>query len=242
MAAQPVAPDADRRKDIFIATLAHELQQPVNIILTALRVLRERADRADHRPLDVIDRQSRLPRRLVEDLLDVTRVAEGKLVLQRERLDTRSVVSDVSAGMAPVFQMRQQRFSVAVPSHPVWVDADRARLEQVLTNLLSNSAKYTSDGGRITLVLEQSERTARIRVVDDGRGIAPAALPHVFELFMQEPVAHPRGLGIGLSVVRALVELHGGSVAAYSAGTGRGSEFVVSLPAASDAAADRSFA
>lgn len=225
----PWISDSDQ-KDIFVAKLAHELRQPVGIILTALKVLRERGDDST-RARDVIERQARLLRRLVEDLLDVTRVAQGKLDLQKECFDARDVIQDVAASMAAVFQARRQRFSLTFPAEALWVNADRTRVEQIVTNLLSNAAKYTCEGGEIALGLEAADGAALIRVRDNGRGIAPEALPHVFDLFMQEASDHGTGLGIGLNVVRGLVELHGGSVNAYSAGVGRGSEFVVMLPA-----------
>ena len=217
--------------DRFIAKLAHELRQPIGIILTALKVMRERSGGTDHRACDVIERQAVLLRRLVDDLLDVTRVEEGKIDLRTERLDLRAVVRDVADAMRAVFQARQQHFALLLPTGPVWVDGDRMRLEQILTNLLANAAKYTGDAGEIAVTLEGSPCTATVRVIDNGRGIAPDSLPHIFDLFVQESTDHPIGLGIGLNVVRGLVELHGGSVAANSRGTGRGSEFVVTLPA-----------
>lgn len=227
--AVPWLPDSDQ-KDIFVAKLAHELRQPVGIILTALKVMRERGD-ASNRARDVIERQARLLRRLVEDLLDVTRVAHGKLDLQKECFDARELIQDVASSMAAVFQARRQHFSLTCPVDALWLNADRMRVEQIVTNLLSNAAKYTCERGDIALSLEAVNGSAKIRVKDNGRGIAPEALPHVFDLFMQESAEHGTGLGIGLNVVRALVELHGGSVAAHSAGVGRGSEFVVTLPA-----------
>lgn len=218
-------------KDRFIAKLAHELRQPIGIILTALKVMQERGGASDQRARDVIERQAILLRRLVDDLLDVTRVEEGKIDLQTERLDLRNVVRDVAEAMRAVFQSRQQHFALLLPSESVWVHGDRTRLQQVFTNLLANAAKYTGDDGEIALTLEGSSGTATVRVIDNGRGIAPESLPHIFDLFVQESTDHPIGLGIGLNIVRGLVELHGGSVAAKSRGTGRGSEFVVTLPA-----------
>jgi len=222
------------QKDIFVAKLAHELRQPIGIILTALKVLRERGARGEPatRARDVIERQARLLRRLVDDLLDVTRVAQGKLDLQKECFDARELIQDVASSMAAVFQARRQRFSLTFPADAVWLTADRARVEQIVTNLLSNAAKFTGEGGDIALIVEAANGSAAIRVADNGRGIAPDALPHVFDLFMQEGTEHGTGLGIGLNVVRSLVELHGGSVAAHSKGIGRGSEFVVTLPVA----------
>ena len=148
------------------------------------------------------------------------------------RFDEEDVrqVEDVAATFAPVFEARRQRFSLALPPDPVWVDADLTRLEQVLANLLNNSASYTADDGTISLQLESLSAAAAIHVVDNGQGISADALPHVFDLFAQHTEQRPNGLGIGLRVVRGLVELHGGSVAAHSDGPGRGSEFIVTLP------------
>ena len=222
----------DNQKDLFIAKLAHELRQPIGIILPAIKVMRERGDGTDHRARDIIERQAILLGRLVDDLLDITRVEAGKIDLQVEHLDLRNVVRDVATAMRAVFDARRQHFALLIPPDPVWADVDRTRMSQIITNLLANAAKYTGEAGEIALTLESTAGTATIRVVDNGRGIAPESLPHVFELFMQESSDHPVGLGIGLNVVRGLVELHGGSVAAHSRGVGRGSEFVVRLPAA----------
>ena len=230
MATQSLRLESDRDNDVFIAKLAHELRQPIGIILTAVKVITGRGDPSERRARDVIERQANLLRRLVDDLLDVTRVENGKIDLHKERLDASAVIREVTTAMSAVFQSRHQHFSLLLPHEPVWLEADRTRLEQIVTNLLANAAKYTGEGGEVALTLEAGGDTASIRVVDNGKGIPPETLPHIFELFVQQPAEHRAGLGIGLNVVRGLVEVHGGSVAAFSKGIGQGSEFVVTLP------------
>jgi signal transduction histidine kinase len=223
---------ANRRKDIFIATLAHELREPAGAILSAARVLREPAgERERHRAVDALERQARHMRCLIDDVLDVTRIAEGKLELHKERVDARQIVWDACAATSALFRARQQRLSTSLPEGPVWLHADRTRLQQVMTNLLSNAAKYTQHAGEIAVVGTADAEHVDIRVLDNGLGISAELLPHVFELFAQE-IPTSAGLGIGLKVVRELVELHGGSVTARSEGAGQGSEFIVRLPVA----------
>ena len=223
---------ADRRKDIFIATLAHELRDPAGAILTAARLLRDPAGEREHRrALDTLDRQAGHMRRLIDNVLDVTRIAEGKLELHKERIDARQVIWDAYAAVSEVFRSRQQTLSTSLPAEPVWLDADRTRLQQVMTNLLTNAAKYTQQSGEIAVAATADAGTVEIRIHDNGLGISPDVLPHVFELFAQEAVTSA-GLGIGLKVVRELVELHDGSVTARSDGAGKGSEFTVRLPVA----------
>jgi signal transduction histidine kinase len=232
--AQHALREADRRKDIFIATVAHELRQPLAAMLPAIAVMRERvSEQSGTRARDVIERQVIQLRRMVDDLLDISRVAEGKLDLQKERTDCREVIQDALSGTSALYQEHHHTLSISLPDDAIWLDADRTRLLQVLANLLANAAKYTEDGGRIALNAQTDGITATIRIQDNGKGIAPGALPHVFDLFMQEETDHYGGLGIGLRVVRELVELHGGSVAARSEGIGRGSEFIVTLPISS---------
>jgi signal transduction histidine kinase len=229
---------AGRRKDIFMATLAHELRQPISIARTALEVMQQRRDGAyDARARQVLARQMEVLRRLVEDMLEAATVSEGKLDLQRQRFDARDVLRDVAAGMTAVFQARRQRFSLHLPGENLDLFADRTRLQQIVVNLLTNAAKYTPEAGDIALHLERHGAAAAIRVTDNGKGISPDALPYVFDLFMQEDGHHPAGLGIGLNVVRGLVEAHGGTVVARSDGIGRGSEFIVTLPVAEAAQA-----
>jgi signal transduction histidine kinase len=235
---QRVLRGADRRKDIFIATIAHELRQPVAAMLPAVALIRERiSQQSGTRARAVIERQVTHLTRMIDDLLDVARVAEGKLDIQKGHLDGRDAIQDAVASTSSLFEAHRHTLSVSLPDQPIWLDADRTRLNQVFTNLLTNAAKYTDDGGEISLNAQTDGTRATIRIVDNGKGIAPDALPHVFDLFMQEATEHREGLGIGLKVVRGLVELHGGRVAARSDGIGKGSEFVVTLPVVAATAA-----
>ena len=235
---QRVLRGADRRKDIFIATIAHELRQPVAAMLPAVALIRERiSQQSGTRARAVIERQVTHLTRMIDDLLDVARVAEGKLDIQKGHLDGRDAIQDALASTSSLFEAHRHTLSVSLPDQPIWLDADRTRLNQVFTNLLTNAAKYTNDGGEISLNAQTDGTRATIRIVDNGKGIAPDALPHVFDLFMQEATEHREGLGIGLKVVRGLVELHGGRVAARSDGIGKGSEFVVTLPVVAATAA-----
>ena len=235
---QRVLRGADRRKDIFIATIAHELRQPVAAMLPAVALIRERiSQQSGTRARAVIERQVTHLTRMIDDLLDVARVAEGKLDIQKGHLDGRDAIQDAVASTSSLFEAHRHTLSVSLPDQPIWLDADRTRLNQVFTNLLTNAAKYTDDGGQISLNAQTDGTRATIRIVDNGKGIAPDALPHVFDLFMQEATEHREGLGIGLKVVRGLVELHGGRVDVRSDGIGRGSEFVVTLPVVAATAA-----
>jgi len=224
--------EADRQKDEFLAMLAHELRNPLAPIRTAAALLHARPDLPDDavRTAGVIDRQARRMGELVNDLLDISRIARGKLSVHPERLDL------VEACRAAVDLIRPAAdgltLAVEVIPEPLVVSADPARLDQVLANLLANAIKYTDPGGSIAVRVERDGDSAVVRVRDSGVGIAPEVLPNVFELFVQ--AAHDRsqgGLGIGLHLVKRLVELHGGNVTAHSDGPGRGSEFVVRLPA-----------
>jgi signal transduction histidine kinase len=182
-------------------------------MLPAIALMRERiSEESGTRARDVIERQVTYLRRIIDDLLDITRVVQGKVELQKELIDCRDVIQDALCSTSPVCQEHNQTLSVALPDDGIWLQADRTRLLQVFANLLTNAAKYTQDGGRISLNAETDGATAIVRIQDNGNGIAPGVLPHVFELFTQEETVHSGGLGIGLRVVRELVELHGGSV------------------------------
>nr|MBA2320845.1 response regulator [Deltaproteobacteria bacterium] len=222
----------DRRKDEFLAILAHELRNPLAPLRTGLSIL----DIADApraaRTRAMMGRQLGNLVRLVDDLLDVSRITLGKVSLRAERLDLARVVEDAVDTARPLLEARQHRLEVALPNGPVAIDGDPTRLSQVLANLLSNAAKYTPERGRIALVVAQEGATAVIRVVDDGVGIAPAMLPRVFDLFTQVAGETQSGLGIGLTLARRLVALHGGTVEAESPGPGQGSTFTVRLPVA----------
>ncbi len=230
--------DADRRKDEFLAVLAHELRNPLAPIRTAVALQRTRpiADPMLAKCRDVVDRQVALMSRLLDDLLDVSRLGRGKLVLHRERVPFGTVLDLALETSRPEVERHQCHLHVDTPPlHDVLVDGDSARLSQVFANLLNNAAKYNHRGGHITLAvhLDADRGQAVVTVSDTGRGIAPEFQPRLFELFAQ---AHPSpgvsatGLGIGLHLARQLVELHGGQISASSAGEDQGSSFVVRLP------------
>jgi PAS domain S-box-containing protein len=228
---------SDRRKDEFLATLAHELRNPLAPILNSVQLLHllQSKDPTLLQVCEILDRQTRHMARLVDDLLDLSRVARGQVRLRRERLDLAAVVRQAVQTSEPLIQARRHQLTVTLPEQPLALEGDQARLVQVLTNLLNNAAKYTDQGGRIDLRAGREGEEAVIRVRDTGVGIPPELLPRIFDLFMQVEESRDRsqgGLGIGLALVRRLVELHGGTVSADSAGPGRGSEFVVRLPLA----------
>jgi signal transduction histidine kinase/CheY-like chemotaxis protein len=229
--------ESDRRKNDFLAVLAHELRNPLAPILHAVEVLRLAGptNPALAQARDVVERQVRLMTRLVDDLLDVTRIAQGKLQLRPTRFDLAEAVAQAVQTTAPLFEAQQHRLSVHLPTEPLSLEGDQARIVQVLVNLLSNAAKYTDRGGEVRLTAGREDGDVVLRVRDNGAGIEPEMLPRVFDLFTQIDRLLDRsqgGLGIGLTLVRRLVELHGGRVAARSEGPGKGSEFTVTLPAA----------
>jgi len=224
-----------RRKNDFLAVLAHELRNPLAPIRNAVNLLRLRcpADPESEWAQDVIERQVQQMTRVVDDLLDVSRITRGKIKLQKEATDIASVVHRAVEIAQPLIEARGHQLQVTLPETPVVMDADPFRLAQVLANLLNNAAKYTEEGGRIWLTVERSGDQLKIRVRDTGVGIPPNYLPKIFELFVQEGRSHEpgqTGLGIGLSLARSLVEMHGGAIRAHSLGTGQGSEFEVVLP------------
>jgi PAS domain S-box-containing protein len=226
--------EADRRKDEFLGMLAHELRNPLAAVMTAGEVLHRRIEKADDQKLTaVIRRQTRALARMVDDLLDVSRVTLGKIELTKEPLLLSEVVARAAESSREGITNAGIAFDVRVDQTPIWLDGDMTRLEQVLTNLLSNAVKFTPPGGSVTLIGGRERDRAVIRVRDTGAGIEAALLPRVFELFVQGDTSLARaksGLGIGLALVRKLVRLHGGEVAASSEGAGQGAEFVVSLP------------
>jgi signal transduction histidine kinase/ActR/RegA family two-component response regulator len=227
---------ADRRKDEFLATLAHELRNPLAPITNSVQILKLKApadpDIAWAR--DVVDRQVSHMARLLDDLLDVGRITTNKLRLRKTRVDLRMVIDTAVETSRPLLQAGRHRLALHAPPGRVWVDADPVRLAQVFSNLINNAAKYTDRHGRIDITVETGPEVL-VRVKDNGIGIAPETLPHVFEMFSQAAPAIDRsqgGLGIGLFLVKSLVEMHGGSVDATSEGADQGSEFVVRLPSA----------
>jgi signal transduction histidine kinase len=226
---------ADRRKDEFLAVLGHELRSPLAPIRSVMQVFRAKgpADPELQWATGVVEHQIVQMTRLVDDLLDFSRIGQGKINLRKELVNLADVVERAVESSRPLLDARKHRLDVTLPERAVEVEGDLDRLIQVVSNLLSNSAKYTEEGGRIELAVEADGDHAVLRVRDTGLGIAAAMLPRVFDLFTQVPGQENRsegGLGIGLSVVRSLVERHGGVVQAHSAGLGQGSEFVVLLP------------
>jgi len=229
--------EADRRKDEFLAMLAHELRNPLAPIRSCVQILRllGPADAHLQRAEEMIERQVQHLTRLVDDLLDVSRITRGKITLQKERLDLAAVVARAVETSRPQIEFRRHELAVMLPQEPVWVEGDGTRLAQVFANLLNNAAKNTPDAGHIRLLVEAGPGTGVVRVRDDGLGIPADLLPRVFDLFTQGDRSLARsegGLGIGLTMVKSIVEMHGGTVEARSAGLGQGSEFVVRLPAA----------
>ena len=234
-AAEQELTDASRRKDEFLAMLAHELRNPLAPIGAAADLLSiGKFDAASIRQTSaVIARQVRHMTSLVDDLLDVSRVTRGLVALEQLELDAKRIVADAIEQVRPAIDARRQHFSLLLPPEPAYVRGDHKRLVQVLTNLLNNAAKYTPEGGSVVLQLEAREGTVAMTVSDNGIGMAPELAGRAFELFAQAERTSDRsqgGLGLGLALVKSLIELHGGSVTAYSSGLGQGSEFAVILP------------
>ncbi len=225
----------DRRKDQFLAALGHELRSPLESLHCALHALALQGHDAAVREQTcaLAARQVSQLRRIVDDLLDLSRVGQGKVELKKERVDLLDVVAGAVETARCAVERGGHELVVAAPPEPVWLEADPGRLEQVLVNLIQNAAKYTARGGRIDLKVERAGGEVTVRVKDTGIGIAPDMLGRVFDLYTQVEAAREHaqgGLGIGLALVRGLVALHGGTVEAFSDGLGHGSEFVARLP------------
>jgi PAS domain S-box-containing protein len=236
--------DADRRKDEFIATLAHELRNPLAPMLSAIQLLQHdgEVDLTRQRAKDIIERQVLQMARLIDDLLDISRITLGKLALRREPIDVGSIVDEALELARPHIIAAEHQFDLNLPARPIRLVGDPTRLAQVLSNLLINAAKYTPRKGRIALTVEADGGEVVIRVADSGIGIAPENLSALFEKFSQVRSAQDRaggGLGIGLALAKGLVHMHGGTISASSAGVGSGSEFAIRLPLAPAEAAQR---
>jgi signal transduction histidine kinase len=226
---------ANRCKDEFLAMLSHELRNPLASIQYAMSFMGKQVGEApaQQQTQALIERQLHRMTHLVDELLDVSRITSGRLHLQRERLDLRDIVRNAIETLESNINERHHRLSTELAEMPVWMEGDPCRLEQVFVNLLANASRYTDDGGELAVSVLIHEGKAVVRVRDSGIGIAPEALPHIFDLFKQAHEGDPRsrdGLGVGLAVVRSLIELHGGSVTAASGGPGQGSEFMIRLP------------
>lgn len=229
--------EADAQKDRFIATLSHELRNPLAPIRNGLYLLRSRVgdDPALAGPLELMERQLGHMVRLIDELMDVSRISRGVLSLHSERVDLAAVLEGVLGDVRPQMEREGRTLQAALPPGPVHVDGDPLRLSQVFFNLLDNARKYGKPDGVVFLELAVQDGTVMVTVRDDGIGIEPESLPRLFDMFAQGrpmPGKAPQGLGIGLWLVRRLVELHGGRVEARSEGPGRGSELVVRLPVA----------
>jgi PAS domain S-box-containing protein len=228
--------EANRSKEEFMALLSHELRSPLSPIMNSLNILRQIRTNNPiiEQATNIIDRQVGLMVRLVDDLLDISRIAKGKLRLAKEQLDLRLVVNRAAETARSFIEARKHDFSVSLPTKPIWVEIDPARMEQVVVNLLNNAAKYTHTGGLIRMDVFQDGAEAVVQVRDNGVGIARELLPHIFELFTQVDGSLGRsygGLGIGLAIASNLVEMHEGRLLGTSAGLGKGCEFTIKLPA-----------
>ena len=225
---------ANQRKDQFLATLAHELRNPLAPIRTSLALLRITTDgQTPTQVCEIMERQVNHMVRLVDDLLEVSRITRGKIELRREAVDLATIIESAVETSRPLIDRARHELSVTLPEEAIILDADAVRLAQVFANLLNNAAKYTDPGGRISLSVRREEDAAVVTIADTGIGIPAHALPGVFDMFAQVDARDSRaqsGLGIGLTLVRSLVEMHDGSVTAASDGAGKGSEFVVRLP------------
>lgn len=233
--AEDALKEADRRKDEFLAMLAHELRNPLAAISSAyeLTKLTDLPPQEQQWAGEVIGRQVGQLTAIIDDLLDVSRITRGKIQLKKQRVRIDEIARRAIAVLRPLVEQHRHQMELRLPENPVWVDGDPNRLEQVIVNILTNACKYTPDGGRVELELTHSLTTATIIVRDSGVGIAPEMLPRVFELFAQADHSLDRskgGLGIGLTLVQKLVEMHGGQIGAHSDGLGRGSTFTIELP------------
>jgi signal transduction histidine kinase len=220
--------------DEVLATLAHELRDALTTILLALELQSSNGEAAARQVLMMAARHARRAVRIINDLFDLCADSRGRLTLHKEVVELAEVVATATDATAHLLAARGHRLTVSLPAEPVHLEADPQRLEQVLTNLLANAAKFTDPGGDIRLTAEARAEQAVLRVRDNGRGIAPELLPRVFDRFWQGHEGKDTGgLGLGLALVKSLVELHGGSVAARSDGPGTGAEFIIRLPARS---------
>ena len=227
---------SEQRKDEFLAMLAHELRNPLAPIRNAVQIMRlSRETQVLERARSMMERQLENLVKLVEDLFDVSRISQGKLHLRTELIDIAAVIGNAVETCRPSFEAARHELKIDLPEKKILVDGDASRLAQVVSNMLTNAARYTPEGGNVLLHVEHSNETVSISVKDNGIGIPRDMLPHVFDMFAQidQGVGKGQGLGIGLTLVKQLVELHGGSVRAFSEGRGRGSEFTVVIPAVS---------
>jgi PAS domain S-box-containing protein len=232
-AARAEAEAASRMKDEFLALLGHELRNPLAPILTALQLMKIRDNEASIRERTIIERQVQHLVCLVDDLLDVSRITRGNIELKRAPVEISQIVTQAIEMASPLLEQRSHNLRVCVPRRGLRLEADDVRMAQAIANLLTNAAKYTEPGGQILITAAGENDEIVVRVRDSGSGLAPEMLPHIFNMFVQGDRTLDRsqgGLGIGLTIVRSLVELHGGTVSAYSGGLGKGAEFVIRMP------------
>jgi signal transduction histidine kinase len=225
--------EADQRKDEFLAILGHELRNPLAPIVSALEILKNSSGSPSEEVRHTLERQVGQLSRLVDDLLDVSRIASGKIQVRTELVQLAQVIESAVETSRPLIDARKHRLTVSLPSEPVWLEADPVRLAQVFSNLLNNAAKYTDIGGRVWVTAERQSTRVVVHVSDTGIGMSREMLTRAFDLFAQDDrsLEHSQGgLGIGLTLVQKLVRLHGGSIEVHSDGPGKGSEFVLSLP------------
>lgn len=223
--------EADRRKDHFLATLSHELRNPMGVIVGALATLdRHDLDARTRSTVALLGRQATQIQRLVEDLLDVGRITRGRMTLRPEPTDLRRCVEHAAEGCMESVGRKKQSLVVSLPHHPVALTVDAARMVQVLSNLIDNASKYSQAHADIRVNLAEEKATVVIHVSDDGPGIAPHVRPHVFDLFDQGGSSASDGLGLGLGLCKRIVEMHGGSIDAVPNPRGRGTSFVITLP------------
>jgi signal transduction histidine kinase len=234
--AREVAEASSRRKDEFLATLGHELRNPLSAIIAATAILQrsEGSIALVKQAVDVLGRQGRHLSRVIDELTDLARIGQGKVELRLHAVDVAAVVKDAMTAAAPRIDLRRQQFTVEGPREPLHLLADPARVTQILLNLLDNASKYTPEGGTIRLAVTKSDGAIQFNVQDSGIGIAKDKLGSIFELFAQikDPASGTEGLGLGLALVDKIVRMHGGSITARSDGPGKGSEFIVRLPVA----------
>jgi PAS domain S-box-containing protein len=227
--------EASRRKDEFLAMLGHELRNPLAPITNSLHVLRsdQPASPDAQEAIALIDRQAKRLTRLVDDLLDVSRITTGKIHIRKERVDLHTIINHAVETTRHLVESRKHELTVFLPTGSIWLEADAARMEQVMSNLIGNAAKYTEPGGHIWVTVERQGPEAIVSIKDTGIGILREMLPDIFDLFVQGDRSLDRaqgGLGIGLTLVKALVQMHEGRVLAHSPGVGKGAEFIVCLP------------
>lgn len=228
--------EINEQKDRFFAVLSHELRNPLGAITTAIQIARTPGsdESRRQRALEIIERQTKYQRRLVDDLLDANRISQGRIQLKKELIDLHKTIENAIETYLPALEAKGIRFRFARPDQEIMLLADPVRIEQVFSNLLGNALKFTSSGGAIETLLSQDQRFAIICVRDTGSGIDPSALERIFDLFAQIPHPTEVGLGVGLWLAKTLVEMHGGTIAAASEGVGKGAQLTVRLPLPED--------